>query len=151
MSQADPLLLKFIRSNDAPCPACNAPLRDIHEDRCPVCREDLVLDVALADPCTRHIALGALALGLGFGFCTSFLAMLLVAMLRENINTAALSRLLPIFVGAPTLGAALILWVRMRRRIRTLPATSRTLAVVACFLLSISFVAWLAINVLTSR
>lgn len=149
MSQTDPLLLAFIRDSDAPCPVCRASLRDIQDDRCPACREDLVLDVAMADPCTRHIALGALALGLGFGFCSSFLGLIVVSMLQSRVGDPdRLFRMLPIFIGAPVLGVALLLWVLKRRRIRSLSVRSRHLAVAACCLLTLAFVAWLAINVL---
>jgi hypothetical protein len=149
MSQTDPLLLAFVHASDAPCPACHAPLRDIQEDRCPACREELTLDVAMADPCTRHIALGALALGLGFGFCASFVGLIIASLAQQGLaNTDRVLRLLPIFIGAPTLGAALLLWVLMRRRVRSLSTRSRHLAVAGCCLLTFAFVAWLAVNVI---
>jgi hypothetical protein len=152
MSRIDPLLLKFVRTLASPCPICRRSLAGMEADRCPHCGEDLVLDVAMSDPCTRHLVLGAVGLGVGFGFCTSLAAILMVQILNyPNFAGSAapdLLRFLPLFLGVPVLGVALIVWIRSRRRIRSASGRRRWLGVLACWLLTAGFVGWLAVNII---
>ncbi len=156
MSQINPLLLKFIRAHDSPCPICRLSLAGMEADRCPHCDEELVLDVAMSDPCTRHLVLGAVGLSVGFGFCASLTGILVADMVQLHHQfpvavSPILLRFLPLFLGVPVLGAALIVWIRSRRRIRTARVRTRWLGVLACWLLTAGFVAWLAINIILDR
>jgi hypothetical protein len=147
MTPPDPLLAEFVRIHRVNCPACQHSLQELRDNHCPRCNEDLMLDVAMADPCTRHLALGAIGLALGFGFNAFLGGILLVEQLRRGGGMVWL-RILPLYVGALVLGVALLLWLSSRRRVRAWSRAARWSAVTGCWLLTIAFVTWLAINVI---
>lgn len=49
-TDADGLLLAFVRERDVPCPVCGYNLRNLTRPQCPECRKELVLAVGLRKP-----------------------------------------------------------------------------------------------------
>lgn len=153
MSQIDPLMSRFIDQHAPSCPLCRHALVGMSTTRCPHCREDLVLDVAMSDPSTRHIALGAIGLGIGFGFFVSMTGIMFSEISRRSPHSSPFPWLtfLPILLGGPILGLALVFWIRFRRLVRAATPLKKWVAVLACWFLTLGLVAWLLINIILDR
>jgi hypothetical protein len=137
------LLHEFIARTSPRCPECRAPLAPMPDDRCPTCRSALILGLGMAEPASRHIVAGTVALALGFGFNASLASIVLAS----NIPGVVWNRVIPVFIGSVVMGFALLWWYWKRSRVRVLPIADRRLAVAFCWLLALSFPTWLAFNI----
>src|SRR3954454_6328468 len=63
----DPQLLSFVRDRDVECPGCGYNLRNLCNDRCPECGEEIQLGVRLAEPKQAAPIAGLVGLAAGFG------------------------------------------------------------------------------------
>lgn len=140
-------LREYLAARDAPCPGCGYNLRGLPGDRCPECRQELVLAVRLAEPRLAAWIAGLVGLCFGVGFSGLLLAYFLIQItLGRGPGGWGLFFILtavPLAVeGLPLLG-----WVAWRRRVQRVPASLRaglaaffwllTLANFACFTLLI--------------
>jgi hypothetical protein len=129
--QADPLLLSFLDTRDAPCPVCDYNLRGLKVDRCPECAAHLHLRVG-----SENTRLGPwLGAVLSFSLAVGFDAVmgLLVSIIFTVSLFAPPQTVPPIvrqqhiillvgFVGlALACGGAILMLVKRRRRWMMMP------------------------------
>src|SRR4051812_12100108 len=78
----DPQLLGFVHDRDVSCPGCGYNLRNLRNDRCPECGEQLELGLRLAEPRQAAPIAGLVGLAAGMGLGGLLLVYAVIVMIR---------------------------------------------------------------------
>ena len=136
----DPKLLDFVHDRDVSCPGCGYNVRNLLSDRCPECGEQLQLGLQLVEP--RQAApiagLVGLAAGLGLGGLLLIYAAIILIVMRQGRGLGNFVWINS--VGFVAHGVALIVWIRMWKRIRRLNAVPKWALVVVAWAMPLLFV-----------
>lgn len=136
----DAFLPMFLAENDAACPGCGYNLRGLTGRVCPECAQSLRLMVALQEPRLGMWIAGVIGTAAGAGFNGLLLIYVVVMMAREG-GIRGGSFMVPFLainlIGLLVQSAALILWLRFRRRYRLSPRWARVVWVVGAWILSL--------------
>jgi hypothetical protein len=143
----DPQLLGFVHDRDVLCPGCGYNLRNLRNDRCPECGEQLELGLRLAEPRQAAPIAGLVGLAAGMGLGGLLLVYAVIVMIRMPgvYRGGEWNRFLGFnATGFIVHGVALLLWVRNWRWLRRLNAWPRWLFVAAAWAMPLVFVVLLA-------
>jgi len=132
------LLVQFLAESDVPCPACGYNLRQLTASRCPECGEELLLQLALAEPrlAANLTGLIGLAAGAGLNGLLIVYALLRTLFMHDSILNDVQFW---VIVGGGFLveGLALVLWLLFWKKLRHVPLRLKWLTVAGCWGLTI--------------
>jgi hypothetical protein len=127
-------LRAYLAGRDAPCPNCDYNLRGLTGDRCPECGLELVLRVSLSEPKLGAFLTGLVGLSAGAGFSGLIFLYWLLQTFFIRMGSSNEPRLLTIMLGGLIIeSAALLGWLKSRRRLRLMTSRSRWSLAYACW------------------
>jgi len=127
------LLRQYLGSRDVPCPHCQYNLRNLTNDVCPECGEQITLRLQALDPRQAAAIAGLVALSAGAGLNGLLLIYWAAVMIFYDRNYGGWWKFLAInAIGFVVLGALLALWLIKWKQIRRLAKNQRWLLVGAC-------------------
>ncbi len=109
LTDADGLLLAFVRDRDAACPCCGYNLRNLTKPVCPECEEPLVLKVGGKTYPIRWL-LAAVAPGIFTGITAGVMAVMLLIMGPPNFVSLGVILTGLFFIASAALAVVLIIW-----------------------------------------
>ena len=145
--QAD-FLRSYLAGRDEPCPNCAYNLRDLTGDRCPECGQELTLRVQLAEPRLAAFLTGLIGLSAGAGFSGLILIYWLIAVWIVRVGATAPGFVRVTLIGLAVQTAALLAWLRLRSRLRTLAPLPRWSLAAGCWVLSLANLVWFTLTIL---
>ena len=130
------LLRAFLDGRDTACPACGYNLRNLQGSRCPECGDELALRVGLVEPRQGALIAGLIGLAAGAGLSGLLILYVMLTELFHRLRGPD-ARFWYLTIGGFLVeGAAIVLWLRLWRRIRRLPASTKSLLVAGCWTLT---------------
>lgn len=140
-SQRSQLMQEFLAGRDFECPACRYNLRNLQNDRCPECGEQLVLRLSSAEPRQGACIAGLVGLASGAGFSGLLLLYFLLMIFvvdRGMPPNRAMVYLAIMFSGLLIEGGLLLFWIKHWYRIRRLGGGWRAALVAGCYGVSLA-------------